>query len=154
MLLMFLFHCAQCSKLLVDTSVIQFYPSKFVLITDILDNFGEPSKRVTLHHMTSLPPTGFLVYDRIRRKSMITPSGALKPVMLPGKIWSSSVWKLVSSLFFVSSRGLHVWSGTGIGQRDVSELVLQDCLHPRAHSTIVSITTLSIWHVFLLYNYV
>ena len=31
----------QCSKLLTDTNVIQFYPSKFVLITDILDNFGE-----------------------------------------------------------------------------------------------------------------
>jgi len=30
----------QCAKLLADTRVIQFYPSKFVLITDILDNFG------------------------------------------------------------------------------------------------------------------
>uniref|UniRef100_A0A674PEU3 VPS35 endosomal protein-sorting factor-like n=1 Tax=Takifugu rubripes TaxID=31033 RepID=A0A674PEU3_TAKRU len=30
----------QCAKLLSDTSVIQFYPSKFVLITDILDTFG------------------------------------------------------------------------------------------------------------------
>ncbi|TRY58965.1 hypothetical protein DNTS_033933 [Danionella cerebrum] len=30
----------KCSKLLSDTSVIQFYPSKFVLITDILDTFG------------------------------------------------------------------------------------------------------------------
>ncbi|XP_030629505.1 VPS35 endosomal protein-sorting factor-like [Chanos chanos] len=30
----------QCSKLLSDTSVIRFYPSKFVLITDILDTFG------------------------------------------------------------------------------------------------------------------
>uniref|UniRef100_A0A6Q2YW50 VPS35 endosomal protein-sorting factor-like n=1 Tax=Esox lucius TaxID=8010 RepID=A0A6Q2YW50_ESOLU len=30
----------QCSKLLSDTDVIQFYPSKFVLITDILDTFG------------------------------------------------------------------------------------------------------------------
>ncbi|XP_037019323.2 VPS35 endosomal protein-sorting factor-like isoform X1 [Artibeus jamaicensis] len=37
----------QCSKLLSDTGVIQFYPSKFVLITDILDTFGN------------------LVYDRI-----------------------------------------------------------------------------------------
>lgn len=32
---------SQCSKLLADTNVIQFYPSKFVLITDILDMFGE-----------------------------------------------------------------------------------------------------------------
>ncbi|XP_071976698.1 VPS35 endosomal protein-sorting factor-like isoform X2 [Engystomops pustulosus] len=31
----------QCSKLLSDTSVIKFYPSKFVLITDILDTFGK-----------------------------------------------------------------------------------------------------------------
>ncbi|RWS09028.1 UPF0505 protein C16orf62-like protein [Dinothrombium tinctorium] len=30
----------QCAKLLADVSVVQFYPSKFVLITDILDNFG------------------------------------------------------------------------------------------------------------------
>ncbi|XP_077595458.1 VPS35 endosomal protein-sorting factor-like [Stigmatopora nigra] len=37
----------QCAKLLSDTSVIRFYPSKFVLITDILDTFGR------------------LVYDRI-----------------------------------------------------------------------------------------
>ncbi|KAM9304823.1 VPS35 endosomal protein-sorting factor-like isoform 2-T2 [Gastrophryne carolinensis] len=31
----------QCSKLLSDTTVIKFYPSKFVLITDILDTFGK-----------------------------------------------------------------------------------------------------------------
>ena len=31
----------QCSKLLADISVIQFYPSKFVLVTDILDTFGK-----------------------------------------------------------------------------------------------------------------
>ncbi|KAK7918891.1 hypothetical protein WMY93_010175 [Mugilogobius chulae] len=30
----------QCAKLLSDTAVIQFYPSKFVLITDIMDTFG------------------------------------------------------------------------------------------------------------------
>lgn len=41
----------QCSKLLSDTSVVQFYPSKFVLITDILDIFGK------------------LVYDRLKAKS-------------------------------------------------------------------------------------
>lgn len=55
----------QAGKLLVDISVIQFYPSKFVLITDILDSFGN------------------LVYDRIRRKSTIIDPVTNKPVMLP-----------------------------------------------------------------------
>lgn len=42
----------QCSKLLADgSSVLQFYPSKFVLVTDILDTFGK------------------LVYDRLKSKS-------------------------------------------------------------------------------------
>jgi len=42
----------QCSKLLADpSSVMQFYPSKFVLISDILDIFGK------------------LVYDRLKAKS-------------------------------------------------------------------------------------
>jgi hypothetical protein len=63
----------QCSKLLIDTKVIQFYPSKFVLITDILDNFG------------------YLVYDRIRRKSTIILPGASKPVMLPENFTSDQV---------------------------------------------------------------
>lgn len=41
----------QCAKLLADTEVMRFYPSKFVLITDILDIFGQ------------------LVYDRLRTKA-------------------------------------------------------------------------------------
>lgn len=41
----------QCAKLLADTDVLPFYPSKFVLITDILDTFGK------------------LVYDRLLSKS-------------------------------------------------------------------------------------
>ncbi|XP_063821753.1 VPS35 endosomal protein-sorting factor-like isoform X2 [Ostrinia nubilalis] len=41
----------QCSKLLSDVNVMQFYPSKFVLITDILDTFG------------------VLVFDRLKAKS-------------------------------------------------------------------------------------
>ncbi|XP_019615665.1 PREDICTED: UPF0505 protein C16orf62 homolog isoform X2 [Branchiostoma belcheri] len=55
----------QCSKLLVDISVIQFYPSKFVLVTDILDTFGN------------------LVYERIRQKSAYFPPGSKVPQMLP-----------------------------------------------------------------------
>lgn len=45
----------QCSKFLADTSVIQFYPSKFVIITDILDVFGK------------------LVYERLHSKSVYKP---------------------------------------------------------------------------------
>lgn len=41
----------QCAKLLADTSVMPFYPSQFVLVTDILDNFGR------------------LVYDRLKVKA-------------------------------------------------------------------------------------
>lgn len=50
----------QCAKLLSDVSVIQFYPSKFVLITEILDTFGR------------------LVFDRILSKS--SSNGAQKGV--------------------------------------------------------------------------
>ncbi|CAD1481042.1 unnamed protein product [Heterotrigona itama] len=41
----------QCAKLLADTSVVAFYPGKFVLVTDILDVFGR------------------LVYDRLKVKA-------------------------------------------------------------------------------------
>lgn len=41
----------QCAKLLADTDVLQFYPSKFVLVTDILDTFGK------------------IVYDRLKSKA-------------------------------------------------------------------------------------
>lgn len=56
----------KCSKLLTDTTVIQFYPSKFVLITDTLDSFGH------------------LVYERIKTKSTYIAPGSAKPQPLPG----------------------------------------------------------------------
>uniref|UniRef100_A0A8C4Q4W9 VPS35 endosomal protein-sorting factor-like n=1 Tax=Eptatretus burgeri TaxID=7764 RepID=A0A8C4Q4W9_EPTBU len=49
----------QCSKLLSDMSVIQFYPSKFVLVTDNLDTFGTnylPSELTCFILITSLYP--------------------------------------------------------------------------------------------------
>lgn len=55
----------QCAKLLVDTSVIHFYPSKFVLITDILDNFGK------------------LVYQRIHNKADSYKPHSRIPIPLP-----------------------------------------------------------------------
>ncbi|XP_046805800.1 VPS35 endosomal protein sorting factor-like isoform X1 [Lucilia cuprina] len=45
----------QCSKILADTSVLPFYPSQFVLITDILDIFGK------------------LVYERLKQKTLSGP---------------------------------------------------------------------------------
>ncbi|XP_071508661.1 VPS35 endosomal protein-sorting factor-like [Diadema antillarum] len=63
----------QCSKLLADVSVIQFYPSKYVLITDILDTFGR------------------LVYDRIHKKSTYLPPGSSTPQVLPTKFSPSQV---------------------------------------------------------------
>uniref|UniRef100_A0A1B6GS92 VPS35 endosomal protein-sorting factor-like n=1 Tax=Cuerna arida TaxID=1464854 RepID=A0A1B6GS92_9HEMI len=55
----------QCSKLLVDISGVQFYPSKFVLITDILDTFGQ------------------LVYDRLVVKSENTVRLGSRSASLP-----------------------------------------------------------------------
>ncbi|XP_074035447.1 VPS35 endosomal protein-sorting factor-like isoform X3 [Leptinotarsa decemlineata] len=55
----------QCAKLLTDTDVLPFYPSKFVLITDILDTFGK------------------LVYDRLRIKANYYKPGSKIPTSLP-----------------------------------------------------------------------
>lgn len=55
----------QCTKLLADTSVISFYPTQFVLITDILDNFGK------------------LVYERLRCKADYFEAGSNATKSLP-----------------------------------------------------------------------
>ncbi|BFZ02646.1 hypothetical protein BsWGS_05685 [Bradybaena similaris] len=62
----------QCSKLLADTSVIPFYPSKFVLITDILDTFGR------------------LVYDRLLDKAQTSMPGS-RPHRLSANFTSDEV---------------------------------------------------------------
>ncbi|XP_017855608.1 PREDICTED: UPF0505 protein CG8202 [Drosophila arizonae] len=48
----------QCAKMLSDTSVLQFYPSQYILITDILDVFGK------------------LVYERLRIKAEGAPGAS------------------------------------------------------------------------------
>lgn len=55
----------QCSKFLADTSVMQFYPSKFVLVTDILDIFGK------------------LVFERLKTKADHLEIGKQQGVVLP-----------------------------------------------------------------------
>lgn len=62
----------QCSKLLSDVSVIQFYPSKFVLVTDILDTFGR------------------LVYERLKDKAVVTSPGS-QPISLPDNFTPAEV---------------------------------------------------------------
>ncbi|ENN72973.1 hypothetical protein YQE_10404, partial [Dendroctonus ponderosae] len=55
----------QCAKMLADSDVLPFYPSKFVLVTDILDCFGK------------------LVYERLRAKAVYYKPGGKTPVALP-----------------------------------------------------------------------
>lgn len=86
---------SQCSKLLSDTSVIQFYPSKFVLITDILDTFGEIQTCCHLAQVVLMNNTthsvnnyikGGLVYDRIWTMCS-------DPRPLPGKSETCPSWR-------------------------------------------------------------
>jgi len=57
----------QCAKLLNDVSVIQFYPSKFVLIADVLDSFGTLVFERILSKCTQMPSK-----DKIDPKSVTT----------------------------------------------------------------------------------
>jgi hypothetical protein len=55
----------QCAKMASDISVLKFYPSKFVLATEILDTFGR------------------LVYERISKRSLETADGKPLPKYAP-----------------------------------------------------------------------
>jgi len=50
----------QVAKLLMDTSVLEFYPTLFVLVTDIMDMLGN------------------LVWQRIKRKAEFSEDGTLR----------------------------------------------------------------------------
>lgn len=67
--------------MLADNNVIHFYPSKFVLITDILDNFGKD----IYMYMYIMIFVGNLVFERIREKSSYTPPGSIKSIELPSQ---------------------------------------------------------------------
>lgn len=58
--------CIQCAKVLADTKVIKFYPSKFVIITEILDLFGR------------------LVFERLRNRCKETAPDGKPGKSLPG----------------------------------------------------------------------
>lgn len=95
--------CLQSAKLLSDVSVIQFYPSKFVLVTDILDTFGKPFivwfyKFIEYKHFNCIIMlfcsfeyrslytvfAGRLVYDRLKEKAVYIPAGSGVARSLPG----------------------------------------------------------------------
>lgn len=63
----------QCAKVCADTSVIKFYPSKFVLVTEILDTFGK------------------LVFERIKRRSVTQDTPTSPPKPLPDNFTSDMV---------------------------------------------------------------
>ncbi|KAI5736076.1 hypothetical protein M8J77_026343 [Diaphorina citri] len=63
----------QCSKLVVDTTAITFYPSKCTLVFDILDVFGR------------------LVFDRLRNKAEYYPPNSPVPTRLPENFTSKMV---------------------------------------------------------------
>lgn len=68
--------------MLASIEVIQFYPSKFVLITEILDTFGK------------------LVFDRIWEKSTFKPKGSSVAIQLPGKVKLLNIYIYII-LFFI-----------------------------------------------------
>lgn len=118
----------QCAKMLRDTRVPAFYPSVFVLVTDILDSFGA------------------LVFDRLCEKAAEAEeqvqSGASKQAI---ERWRRACPTLPHRLLLASlphsspltpthslCRVAGVEGDPGGGARDGAELVLQGGLHPGA----------------------
>uniref|UniRef100_A0A8C8RPX2 VPS35 endosomal protein-sorting factor-like n=1 Tax=Pelusios castaneus TaxID=367368 RepID=A0A8C8RPX2_9SAUR len=78
----------QCSKLLSDTTVIQFYPSKFVLITDILDTFGKTE--------CNMLGSGFVFTDNFTPESV---NDTAKETCLNWFFKIASIRELISRLY-------------------------------------------------------
>ena len=112
-------------------NVMEFYPSKFCLITDLLDTFGKRydgwSAPVRSAQLDSL---GKLVYTRMLEKSASS-NGKIRNYPVPFRWIEGSEWR------FISSRSDRTWPYSGTDSRNNSQLVLQDRDHPgttAAHS--------------------
>jgi hypothetical protein len=73
--------------MLADTSVVKFYPSKFVLITDVLDKFGGFD-----NHQSASDTAGALVYSRLLSKATYTVPGTNTTVPLPENFTADQVF--------------------------------------------------------------
>lgn len=71
----------QVARLLLDTSALQFYPSRFLLVTDVLDMLGD------------------LVWDRIKRKAEYCDEGDLM-CHLPG-VGLSLLYCVINSMAII-----------------------------------------------------
>lgn len=103
----------QCAKLLADTSVMQFYPSQFILVTDILDNFGR------------------LVFERLRTKAEYFKYWLLCRLFFGYCVLAFIVFEQAWQQCGHPVAGeLYAGHGADASQRDVRKLVLQDSLNP------------------------
>eukprot|EP00730_Choanoeca_flexa_P009278 TRINITY_DN12619_c0_g2_i1.p1 TRINITY_DN12619_c0_g2~~TRINITY_DN12619_c0_g2_i1.p1 ORF type:complete len:975 (+),score=240.51 TRINITY_DN12619_c0_g2_i1:138-3062(+) len=117
----------QCAKMLSDIAVAKFYPSQFVLITDILDTFGQ------------------LVYDRLIFKSEYKVPGSSTTRKLPSDFTPDMVRQVV-----IQDAKLYIWQpGTSscvskasiIVSRALLRLLFQFvCWHPRCTFQVPRVT--------------
>lgn len=135
--------------------MIQFYPSKFVLITDILDTFGAFSSLISLISLKKTKKTRriFWLWHHyfVCRQAGVRQN--LDHVFWPktstrygyARFPSSSVFFFSSSLWGITyfipppPRRVHSWWCEWHSQRDVPQLVLQDRLHQGASAQTVSL---------------